>query len=93
MLSPYADISDSEINLKDIALKEEMIEEKILSDFDTLCRLCVKTISTDHVFLDTAIKDNGFQQVFEKNLSEVVSFMVVNKCLNELIQILFFLES
>lgn len=72
LLTPYMETSNS-LDLKAIGWKENMFQEYKLCNIDVVCRLCLHPISTEKFHLDIAIKQqNGLQQIFEKNLSEVV---------------------
>lgn len=75
ILTPYINIANSELDLKEIGVKENMFAEMEISDIDTVCRLCINPISTNKIDLNSVMKDHRLQHLLENNLSEVVSFL------------------
>lgn len=73
VLTPYIETSNCNLDLKAIGWKENLFNEYKLPNIDAVCRLCLHPIFTEKNLLQNAIKQqNGLQQIFEKNLTEVV---------------------
>lgn len=71
-LTPYVETSNSGLNLKEIGVKETLFSEINLSGIDEVCRLCFSTSSEGNINLKKAIQENKLEDIFKKNLTEVV---------------------
>lgn len=71
MLIPYIEKNNFDLNLKAIGESENMFDGS-KCDTETICRLCFKPILKDEISLEDVLQQKGFQELFDKNLSEVV---------------------
>lgn len=63
---------NSELDLKEIGVKENLFAEMEISDIDTFCRLCFHPLSTNKIDINSVRKDSKLQHILDKNLSELV---------------------